>query len=511
MRNLQQDYLFEQPDLSAFYTYPIQSLDFGQIIRNRTDFPPEKRNVLAAYLEGEYAHISADSPVHAQLNSLRSPNTFTVTTGHQLGLFGGPMFTFYKVISTLKLCSLLRKHYPDFQFVPIFWIHTEDHDFAEVNHYYKSFFERQTYTATFGTAVGRHILTDEIDGLIPQDFPADLKAAYQAGKSWKQGFFTFMHSLFGQYGLVQLDADAPALKALFVPAMEQEIKGSFSARAVLRTQELLREKGYNPQLYPREINLFYLDGQGRNRIEKNTDGSFQVHQRELNFSQTDLLALVRNQPALFSPNVCLRPLYQESILPNLVYFGGWAEVAYWLELKGVFEAAAVPFPAVLPRFSATLWRPEEADKWENLLHLHKKDLSQPDGDLRKRILTQLWNPMQWEMHKEMVLQKMRMMQHYIDGQTPNLPHAVEGFGRRLEAFMHRTEKKLFRQLELKHKDVFDVFGNVRNRVQPQGLVQERVLNLSAFPDYDPHWLVAQLTEACDPLDYGHRHILLAGE
>lgn len=505
MNNIQQDYLNGQHRLRDFYNYPIQDLDFEEIIKNKS-FSQESRDRLATRLEEQYKNLPINPFVAANIEKLRSSNTYTITTGHQLCFLGGPLFTIYKILTVINLCEALNNHYANHQFVPIFWIHTEDHDFAEINHYFANFSEKKTYKGVFTGAVGNHIINDSITALLPLDFPENLKKAYEAGKTWTQAYMEFFHELFQEYGLVMLDADDASLKASFSPIIEQEIKNQFSFFSIEQTNKALTKTGYKTQIEAREINLFYMDAEGRNRIEKKGE-IFEVKNREIHFTEAELLELAQTQPEKFSPNVCLRPLYQEMILPNLAYVGGWAEVSYWLQLKGVFDAANVPFPAVIPRFSATLWRKEEAKKWKSL-DLSKKEIGLPSLELRKKILFQYWNRTAWEMQKEMVLQKIEGVQGFINTQTPTLPNKMEGFKKKALYYLNKAEKSLFKQIELQQKDVFMTFENTKNKVQPDNAVQERVLNMAAFPDFPPSELIDIIKTACNPLSFEHTHIIL---
>ena len=193
-RNLKQDYLTGEATLKPFYHYSVQNPDFPQMIAQK-QFDPEMRKILVSHLLAQYAGLEEATNVFQNIHLLAKENTFTITTGHQLCLFGGPLFTLYKVLSVVSLTETLNTQYPDFQFVPVFWIHGEDHDFEEVNHFYEDYQTKKTYSGAFDGNVGKHPIESSLESLIPEHFPEPLKAAYKTGKTWTKAYFDFFHEL----------------------------------------------------------------------------------------------------------------------------------------------------------------------------------------------------------------------------------------------------------------------------------------------------------------------------
>jgi len=169
------------------------------------------------------------------------------------------------------------------------------------------------------------------------------------------------NALFGDYGLVIVDANDKALKQLFVPHLEKELIEQVAFKNVNETNKTITALGLNSQVNPRAINLFYISKNLRARIIYE-DSVFKVLNTDIAWTKNDLLKHLNESPECFSPNVILRPLYQEVILPNLCYIGGGGELAYWFQLKSNFETNAVPFPILLLRNSVLIKTQQQADK-----------------------------------------------------------------------------------------------------------------------------------------------------
>lgn len=506
-KSIRTDYLDPQSDLRSFYQYPVQQPDFSQIVadkaRENTD-----RATLQAVIAEQYKGLVLSEKSQAHLDRLADPNTFTITTGHQLVLFGGPLFTTYKVLTAIKLAEQLCERHPDNHFVPIFWIHTEDHDFEEVNHFFSSYEEKHGYPGDFQAKVGDHILTEAIEALRPGHLKATLQHHYRAGQSMTDAFRGFINELFGPYGVLMLDADHPRLKAQFRQVIQEEIADAAAFQAVTQTSQAMAEAGYPLQIAPREINLFYLDELGRNRIVA-VNGHFEAVDRSFRWTREELQQMVWEQPQYFSPNVSLRPLYQEMILPNLCYIGGWGELAYWLQLKGVFEHFGVNFPLLLPRMSATILRPGEATAW------HEKgftfaDLQTSLSQLHRKYMPQVWDDTDFCAQSAEILQQIERLHQQIASEiSPTLARSGEALKTKTQRFLQNLEKKAQRVMRHRFPRPFAEIETLKQAIQPDGLVQERILSLASFPEYGPEKLIRLAWEHCQPLSLDHQYWVLS--
>lgn len=499
MASLKSDYLNGAADLRSFYRYDLRQPNFAEIIRDKAQNATD-REALHRALSEQYATLPAEavSPrVREAIDALRQPDTFTLTTGHQTVLFGGPLYTIYKVVSVIRLADDLNRqgitnpHTGNrARFVPIFWIHVEDHDFEEINHFYSSFEQKHTYRGDFGgTAVGFHRLTEEIERLVPAHFSEILRRCWQAGKTLAQAYFEFANALFGEYGCVVLNPMHTALKAQFSPILERELREQFSYQALLDTNRRLAELGYPIGVGGRNINLFSLDQHGRTRIEAATP---------------ELLAKAQTAPWAFSPNVVLRPLYQEMILPNLAYCGGWGEIGYWLQLRGVFEAAGVNFPLLLPRMGATLFRPEAMEAWQKL-GFAPADVQLSSQELYNRYLPNLWDAAPYEALERELFGNIQQIGGYLSEISATLPNSLRALEVKNRRYLENLRKKVQRVVRSNNPAPFAEIDRLKHAIQPDGAVQERVLSLAAFPDRQPDALVRFAYEACQPLDMAHRY------
>ncbi len=504
-RNIRADYLAGDEKLSPFYAYPLQKLDFTKILADK-QFSQANRQVLVEVLTDHYQGLEMADAARKNLKLLLQDNTFTLTAGHQLNIFGGPLYTPYKVLTVAKLTHELNAKHPDFHFVPIFWIHTEDHDFEEINHYFPSFGKKLSYTSPFQGATGEHVLTSEIEKLLPPNFSEELGAFFQAGKNLAEATLAFSMYLYSQYGVLVLDASDKRLKALFGDILQQELFDPLSPAAVRESSEALHEAGYPLQIHARDINLFYLGEGGRDRIVFENEKFYTIGGKSV-WSKEEMRVEVENKPENFSPNVCLRPLYQEVILPNLAYTGGWGELSYWLQLKGMFEAYQVNFPLLLPRMSATLFCEEDWQSWQDL-GLEAADVRLPLHEIFGKYIPQIWSAEQYEELSTEMLASFEKMEAYIQELSATLPRSVVGQKVKTERFLKNMRKKIHRVIRHDHPQKFNEIEKLKKKIQPEGLVQERILGLGSFPEIKPEDMLRIIWEKADPLNFAHQFIRL---
>ena len=382
------DYLSQSEDIRDFYDLFPTIDNFKKQIEHKSDFSVSKRKTLVKTLEGQYKDINTSSTTKENIQLLLDSNTFTITTGHQLNLFTGPLYFLYKIISTINLCETLQVKYPKQKFVPIYWMATEDHDFEEIQ-YFNFKHKKVKWHRESSGAVGR-LSTKGLDAVfneIKQVFGTS-KNGQKLTKLFKESYLQhdnltdatrfLTNELFADYGLVIIDADSKELKHEFAPFIEEELLKNTAYHQVSKTNKEL-SKHYKIQVNPREINLFYLTNNIRERIIFK-DNKYLINNTNISFSWEDFLIEVSNHPERFSPNVILRPLYQEVVLPNLCYIGGGGELAYWLELKAYFEKVGVVFPILLLRNSALLLSDKQHRKLNKLV-VSKEELFLKQTDL----------------------------------------------------------------------------------------------------------------------------------
>ena len=303
-----------------------------QIALKKQSYSAAQRELLTKVLEQKYKGLAVSEKLKSNLNLLEDTNTYTITTGHQLCLMTGPLYFIYKILHVIKLAEALKQSFPEQNFVPVYWMASEDHDFEEIRSFLL-FGQKWTWESTQKGAVG-HFQTDELAPLLKQlsekfqNHPnSEIHRLIEKLKNpnYGLGFFEFVHELFSVYGLVIIDADNTQLKESAWPIWEKDLYTNDIDYAVIKQSKALEEQGLSTPIESKASNLFLLDNEKRERIEKPTQ--FPFH---------------KENSAQLSPNVVLRPLYQEWILPNLAYIGGPSEIAYWQQLPLAFATLDLP-------------------------------------------------------------------------------------------------------------------------------------------------------------------------
>ena len=336
------DYIDQVPALKDFFVHPPSTAGLKKAIEERKQFN-YNRKVLVEELQKQYATFSASDAVNKNIAALAKENTFTITTAHQNNIFSGPLYFIYKTLHAIKLAEHCKTSFPDYNFVPVFYIGSEDADLDELNHINLGG-EKLVWNTKQTGAVGRMKIDKELIKLIRliegqlsvlpvgNEIVGLLKECYDEGETIQQATFKFLHSFFADYGLVVLLPDNAALKQQMIKLFEDDLFNQPASAIVEITAAKLSDAGYKVQAHPREINLFYLADGIRNRIEE-VSGEWRVVSENKKFSKEELIQELQSHPERFSPNVILRGLYQETILPNIAFIGGGGELAYWLQLK----------------------------------------------------------------------------------------------------------------------------------------------------------------------------------
>jgi len=422
-------------------------------------------------------------------------------------LFSGPLYFLYKIISTINLAKELKAKYSSQNFVPIYWMATEDHDFDEINYF--NFKGRKFRWNKESTGPVGRLSTEGLDDFF-EVYSHELGAGKNAEtikKLFQKSYLNhsnladatrfLANALFGEYGLVILDADDQDLKRTFIPYIKEELRLQTSHKKVLETIEKL--KNYTIQVNPREINLFYMEDGLRERILFE-NGKYSINNTQIEFSETEILTLLENHPEKFSPNVIMRPLYQEVILPNLCYIGGGGEIAYWLELKSFFDAVNVTFPILLLRNSALL-ATEKQDKKADKLGLSWSDLFLKQTDLVNQ-KTKLLD----DYSIDLSIQKdfLKNQFHYLHSLAQKTDKSFLGAVKAQEAKqikgLENLEKRLLKAQKKKHSDELERITDLQNELFPNKSLQERQSNFSEFYLENGETLIKKLVAHLKPLD-----------
>ncbi len=478
-----------------------------QMKLKENSFSPEKRKMLSEVLKNQYSGFPLSDKQTDNLKFLENENTFTVTTGHQLNLFTGPVFFIYKILQTIKLADFLNEKFPRKKMVPVFWLASEDHDFEEINHF-KTENHYYEIKPKSGGAVGKMQIEDDFfisgfeeefrDSVFGTELILLMKKAYRKGNTFSEATKILVQELFADYGLLFVDGDDALLKNEMKTVFRDELLYQTLFETTKKTVEFLTEKYGKVQVNPREINLFYLS-KTRKRIA--FDGEkFIIVDKNISFTRNEILTELENYPEKFSPNALMRPVYQETVLPNLAYIGGNAEIMYWLELINYFEKINIPFPLLIPRNSLLFVSEKTLTKAEKL-GLSVNDFFRNFAAVSKEVALKDNQILPLLEDEEIALKnsfdKIVEQSKLTDQSFGNLVKAEKT--RQLKSF-ERMKKRLLRAEKIKQHENLERLENVFLKIHPAKNWQERVYNFSVFyADYGRKWF-----QVCyDAIDVEH--------
>ncbi|MGB8960090.1 MAG: bacillithiol biosynthesis cysteine-adding enzyme BshC [Candidatus Aminicenantales bacterium] len=498
-----------------------------QIERTRARRVP--REELAAILSEQNQRYGCGPPTLGSIEAIGRDEACAVVTGQQVGLFSGPLYTIYKALTAIKLAERLSRNGPG-KTVPVFWLASDDHDLAEIDHIVLLDKDNRLEEVRCGMPPGEPkipasalIVPPEISGCLRRledltpgsEFKADIIAAlgdaYRPGRGWVEAFARWMTRLFRSRGLIFIDASEPRLKALGEEVFSREIaEGSASTPPALAASRRLRDAGYESQVHLHEgiLNIFYAE---RERRSIRWDGqAFEITEPRETFSKDALLALAKEKPFLFSPNVLLRSVYQDSLLPTVAYVGGPGEIAYFAQLKGVYERFGLPMPVIYPRKSLTVVE-RKIGRVLAKYHLDIPDLwGGADGIIRSLGEGGVPQPLS---------RAVGLAASHVEQDFEPIIRDAGAFEPTLKASAELSRGKMVQQLRFLEKKIVQAakkqndiaVGQIRkagDHLYPHGHLQERVLNIVPFLlKYGPAF-VDKLDETIDLDVYDHQILTL---
>lgn len=501
------DYIDGNDNLESFYKYSPNIQGFEKAVTERK--VTADRELLVSTLKRQYAQLVPSALVQSNIDLLADGRTFTITTGHQLNIFTGPLYFIYKIVTAINLARDLKLQFPDYNFVPVYWMATEDHDFEEINHV-KVEDKLLSWLTDAAGATGR-ISTKTIAETLTAykgylgisengtELSTIVDKAYSENDKLADATRKLVDALFGDHGLVCVDADDAALKAQFAAVIYQDITEQNSFKQINKSSAELEEKGYKPQVNPREINFFYMDDNLRERIIEE-DNLYKVNNTELSFTKEALKEEISKHPERFSPNVVMRPVYQEMILPNLAYIGGGAEVTYWLQLKANFDFYNIPYPILILRNSALVIDEQSARKMQ-ILDISPISLFNSNEELKNQwVKAHVGDSLCLDDEQRAiraVFDQIKLNSYKID---KTLSLSAEGAKTKALKLVTNLEKKLLRAEKRKHTTSLQQIDNLKNKLFPSGVLQERVLNIAPmYVVYGPAFINSLYTHF-KPLD-----------
>lgn len=507
------DYLDEKPYLKDFYNrFPTLENFEAQIEEKRhSEFMSEShRKVLFDTLKTQYQNVETSELTLKNIENLKANNTFTITTGHQLNLFTGPLYFLYKIISTINLTKELKAKYPNYNFVPIYWMASEDHDFEEINYFnFKGkkikWNNNQTGAVGYFKTEGLKAVFDVVSaefgpGKHAEQLKNWFKEAYINQDNLADATRYLANQLFGEYGLVVLDADDKALKHQFIPQMKKEMIEQVAFKTVSETNNKLEKLDLKIQVNPRKINLFYIKDGLRERIVE-IEGKYSVLDTDISWDKNELIKHLNEFPERFSPNVIMRPLYQEVILPNLCYIGGGGELIYWLQLKTNFEAHKVTFPMLLLRNSALIKTKKQSEKLENL-NIVNSDLFLDRASFINKKVRKISNiDIDFSDQVHHLVKQFEELYQLADQTDKSFLGAVKAQEVKQIKGLKHLEKRLLNAQKKKLADQIERCTELQEQLFPSQSLQERNTNFSElYLEYGDD-LIRELTRVLKPLKH----------
>lgn len=483
LSNLVKDYLENKLPVEWGRTYPDWN-DFEKKIEQRKSFA--HRQLLVQMVNKQYHSVAPNEKVKNNIRSLQESNTFTVTTGHQLCLFLGPLYVVYKILHCIKLANELNQRFKTCHFVPVFWMASEDHDLEEINHVFvrgKMIKWNVSEPAPAGklSTEGIEMAIEQLQQSLGLQQHSEavislFKNAYLNHKNLAQATRYLINELFGLYGIVVIDGDEREFKKIFKPVFKKEINELFVEKNVQKAIQYMLPHSYKIQANPRNCNIFWLHENQRIRIERVED-KFYLSGTNQSFTKEEILHKIEETPEKFSPNVLMRPLYQETVLPNLANIGGAAETAYWLELTMVFKELNIPFPLLFLRASVVL-----AD--ENMVQKIKKtglkpeDFFSEEGEPERKYLQK--NNFVFKTESPLLTAFLEELQQNSKQIDASLETSAKATAQKIKNELEKLEKKVQRELKRKNEVQLEQIKKCREKLFPQNKMQERTVNFSEY-------------------------------
>jgi len=492
------NYLEQKDSLKPYYNHFPAYENFIRQIEEKK-FSSSQREILFEALSDQYHGFDPEDVVLENLKKLKESNSFTITTGHQLSIFTGPLYFHYKIITVINLCRELSSRYPEYNFIPLFWMATEDHDFEEISSVTIDNTKIKWETNQTGP-VGKFDPASLKSAL--DKAPADVslfRECYLNQPTLALSVRQYVNELYGEQGLLIIDGDDKTLKSQIKKLIFDDCCNHFVNKLAEETSSSLEKIGFRQQVFPREVNFFYLKNNFRGRIIKDKE-YYKVLDSDEKWTEEEYKNLIENEPWRFSPNVLLRTLYQESILPNLAYIGGPAEIAYWLQMKTSFEHYGLSFPLLIPRNFALIIKKDVSRKLQQA-GLTVSDLFNSKDYLVKREVKK-------HSKKDLgISEEILQSKEFWDtlakkaaSVDPTLEKTALAFGEKSHKRIEALGKKMIRAEKKKQTTTVERIEWLFRILFPNEGLQERSDNFLTYTPDIPT-LLSDLIKSFDPLDF----------
>ncbi|MCZ6777204.1 MAG: bacillithiol biosynthesis cysteine-adding enzyme BshC [Ignavibacteria bacterium] len=525
------DFLYDYNQVQRFYKHNFRDFESYESVMRAIDERPPDRETLTRVLIGQNESFRSPAKTFENILLLEKPTTYAVVTGQQVGLFGGPMYTVFKMITTIKLAEKLKTKFPAYDFVPVFWVEGEDHDFVEMNNVSLLDSDSRVVKIEYlpGGAMPERNLGPigelAFDASLEQTFAAlggalqkseftgelimKLRECYATGRTFNQAFTLWMNFLFEDYGPIFISSNNRELKRLLSPMFVKEISEFPKTSQMVIAQSAELEEQYHAQIKAKSVNLFLFHKGGRYLIEPR-EHDFSLKGTRHYLQKDELLRIAQETPEMLSSNVVLRPIAQDTLLPTVAYVAGPAEVAYNAQLKPVYEYLNIPQPVLYPRASGSFVE----ERLERALEKYQLDLLQffedPEAvstQVIERIsevkLDQVFGNTGTMVHD--ALNELKFGLKEID---PTLLGSLESVKSKIDTNLNVLKEKAIAAQKRRNETALRQVEKAVNTLLPNGNLQEREINVIYYMNKYGLELVNWLCGEMDITGFKHQVITL---
>ncbi|MEJ2614500.1 MAG: bacillithiol biosynthesis cysteine-adding enzyme BshC [Ignavibacteriaceae bacterium] len=528
------DYLYDPQKVISFYDFNFNSKEeyinkFKSIKESRTRQMPD-RTKLFSIINNQYGNLNKSELTSKNIDFLKDEKTLAVVTGQQLGIAGGPLYTFYKIMTAIKLSNYLSERYDEYKFVPVFWLEGDDHDFNEVrsiniidenNELSNIKYDDGIDDEEVRGSVGQIKISDTINTFFDElnnklrdtEFKGDLlnnlKDFYSSGKTFKNAFRELIFWLFDKHGLIIFDPQDKEFKTLLKPIFKKEINNFRQHTEKLVSVSAQLEESYHAQVKVHPVNLFYSNDEGRFLIEP-VENEFRLKRKRKKFSHEEIIEEIEASPENFSPNVLLRPICQDFILPTAFYVAGPSEIAYFAQVTPLYKIFEIESPVIYPRASLSIIE-KNINSVLKKYELEIQDFFTEPEELKTRIVESVSKITLDEIFKD--------SSNKIEIALDQLKEKLFEFDKTISDASTKYKQKIFNDLEnlkgkaleaqkKKHEIILRQIDKAINSLYPNSNLQERELNFIYFVHKYGLDIIKQIFNELEINKFKHQAIIL---
>lgn len=531
-QNLFLDYLYRFDNVKEFYKHNFRNKEnFSSHFKSITDSKKDKQFQISPIIKNQYSDFnSVSEKTLKNIDSLDIPKTIAIVTGQQVGILGGPLYTVYKILTAVRLVNQLNERFEEYKFVPVFWLEGDDHDFNEVrsmnifdtenqvlNIGYKTEIEDDEAKLSVGNISFDESINDFLNSLenslrqtdFKEGLLSKLKIFYAQGKTFKQSFKELIFWLFDEYGLVIFDPQDAAVKQLLKPVFKKEVNNFQQHTEKLIQVSADLEELYHAQVKVKPVNLFYHTDDGRFSVEP-VDEIFKLRRKRKQFTKEEILNEIEEHPERFSPNVLLRPICQDYLLPTGFYIAGPSEISYFAQITPLYDFYKITTPVIYPRTSVTLIEKNVNDAL-NKYDLTLKDVFSSLTDLKHKVIAGLSENsidtsfINAENDIELIFDRIKENLFAID---KTLVDSSVKYKDRVISVFNELRNKAVKAQESKHETTVRQLTRISHLLYPNENLQEREINFTYFYNKYGIELIKKLFEEISINDFEHQIIII---